>query len=104
MNIRLGFSSIIEIISKSKTGSDKMDYYDQVNLAIRRSLNDPLFQYQFYYFDEIVKLANIIIENTSEECIKDYSLVVPLNTSIQIVIDFFNTINLDYSNMFQNIL
>lgn len=81
-----------------------MNYYDKLNLAIKNSLNDTLFQHQLYYFGEIVKLANIVIENTPEICIKDYSLVVPLNTSIQIAISFFNTINPNYSNMFQNIL
>lgn len=81
-----------------------MDYYNRLNLAIQNSINDYGLQYYLKYFDEIVKLSYIIIENTPELDLKGYSSNVSLNTSIQIIINFFNSIKSEYSCMFQNIL
>lgn len=81
-----------------------MDYYNRLNLAIQNSLNDNGLHFQLKYFDEIIKLAYIIIENTPELNSKEYSTNVSLNTSIQTVIDFFDSIKSKYSYMFQNIL
>lgn len=81
-----------------------MNYYNRLNLAIQNSLNDNGLQFQLKYFDEITKLAYIIIENTPELNSKEYSSKVSLNTSIQTVIDFFESIKPEYSYMFQNIL
>jgi len=81
-----------------------MDYYNRLNLAIQNSINDYGLQYHLKYFDEIVKLSYIIIENTPELDLKGYSSNVSLNTSIQIIINFFNSIKSEYSCMFQNIL
>ena len=41
-----------------------MDYYNKLNSSIQNSINDYGLQYHLKYFDEIVKLAYIIIENT----------------------------------------
>lgn len=81
-----------------------MDYYNKLNLAIQNSINDYGLQYHLKYFDEIVKLAYIVIENTPKLDLKEYSLNVSLNTSIQTVVNFFNSIKQEYSYMFQNIL
>ncbi len=81
-----------------------MNYYDRLNSAIQNSLNDNRLQLQLKYFDEITKLAHIIIDNTKKLEPKEYSSNVPLNTSIQTVTDFFASIKPEYSSMFQNIL
>ena len=81
-----------------------MNYYDRLNLAIQNSLNDNRLQLQLKYFDEITKLAHIIIDNTKKLKPKEYSSNVPLNVSIQTVTDFFASIKPEYSSMFQNIL
>ena len=81
-----------------------MDYYTRLNLAIQNSLNDNGLQFQLKYFDEITKLAYIIIEKTPDLNSIEYSSNVSLNTSIQTVIDFFDSIKPEYSYMFKNIL
>ena len=81
-----------------------MDYYNKLNSSIQNSINDYGLQYHLKYFDEIVKLAYIIIENTPKLDLKEYSSNVSLNTSIQTVVNFFNSIKPEYSYMFQNIL
>lgn len=69
-----------------------MDYYNRLNLVIHNSLNDNRLQFQLKYFDEITKLAQVIIESTPELDLKGYSLNVSLNISIQTIINFFNSI------------
>ena len=81
-----------------------MDYYNKLNSSIQNSINDYGLQYHLKYFEEIVKLAYIIIENTPKLDLKEYSSNVSLNTSIQTVVNFFNSIKPEYSYMFQNIL
>ncbi len=81
-----------------------MDYYTRLNLAIQNSLNDNGLQFQLKYFDEIAKLAYIIIENTPDLELEEYSSNISLNDSIQTVTDFFNSIKPEYSYMFRNIL
>ena len=81
-----------------------MDYYNRLNLAIQNSLNDNGLQFQLKYFDEVIKLAYVIIENTPELNLRKYSANVSLNTSIQTVINFFDSIKPEYSYMLQNIL
>ena len=81
-----------------------MNYYNRLNLAIQNSLNDNRLKFRLKCFDEITKLAYIIIENTPELNSKEYSSKVSLNTSIQTVINFFDSIKPEYSYMFQNIL
>lgn len=81
-----------------------MSYYDKLNLAINNSLQDANLQYQLRYFNEFVKLAKIIIENTPQFDKESYSSNIPLNDSINNVSSFLYTINQNYSEMFQNIL
>lgn len=81
-----------------------MDYYNRLNLVIHNSLNDNRLQLPLKYFNEIIKLAQVIIRNTPELDLKGYSLNVSLTTSIQTIINFFNSIKSEYSYMFQNIL
>lgn len=81
-----------------------MSYYDRLNLALANSQNDSRLQHQLNYFDEIAKLAKIIIDNTPILETKEYLSTVPLNTSVQTVLDFLYTVKPEYSYMFQNIL
>ena len=49
------------------------NYYNKLNLAIKSSLDDVNLQFKFKYFDEIAKLAYIIVENTPELKMIKYS-------------------------------
>lgn len=80
------------------------NYYNKLNLAIKSSLDDVNLQFQFKYFDEITKLAYIIVENTPELKMMKYSSGVELNTSVEIVASFFASIKPEYCYMFRNIL
>lgn len=81
-----------------------MSYYDKLNEAIKNSLSDKDLQYQLLYFDEIVKLAIMIINNTPRLEFKGYTTDVSLNASIDNVIRFLNTIKPEYAYMLENIL
>lgn len=67
-----------------------MSYYDKLNEAIKNSLSDKDLQYQLLYFDEIVKLAIMIINNTPRLDFEGYTTDVSLNTSVDNVISFFH--------------
>ena len=47
-----------------------------------KSLTDYTIEYQLMYFDEIVKLAYLIINNIDNLDRKEYQLNIDLNTSI----------------------
>ena len=81
-----------------------MSYYDKLNEAIKNSLSDRDLQYQLLYFDEIVKLAIMIINNTPRLEFESYTTNVSLNTSIDNAINFFNEIKPEYAYMLENIL
>ena len=81
-----------------------MSYYDKLNAAIKKSLSDRDLQYQLLYFDEIVKLAIMIINNTPRLEFESYTTDVSLNTSIDNAINFFNEIKPEYAYMLENIL
>ena len=81
-----------------------MSYYDKLNEAIKKSLSDRDLQYQLLYFDEIVKLAIMIINNTPRLEFESYTTNVSLNTSIDNAINFFNEIKPEYAYMLENIL
>ena len=49
-------------------------------------------------------LSSIITENTNLTVYKDYETKVPIELSIEIVKNFFSSINKEYASMFQNIL
>ena len=78
--------------------------YSKLNEIIKKSLTDYTIKYQVDYFDEIVKLAIIIIKNTDDLDKKDYQFNVDLNTSIEITTNFFKNLNSKYADMFLNIL
>ncbi|MEG1597817.1 MAG: hypothetical protein RR359_06055 [Bacilli bacterium] len=80
------------------------EFYEKLNLAIDKSLTNGYLKYELLYLDEIVKLANIIVENTPQFEKKNYNEPIPLNNSISMTIDFFDSLNPKYSYMFQNIL
>lgn len=81
-----------------------MNYYDNLNKAIKNSLDNPELQYQFRYFDEISKLSKIVIDSTDNLNFKKTFSYIPINDSIQNALSFFSSINPQYSYMFQNIL
>lgn len=69
-----------------------MNYYERLNQAIKNTLNNPALKYQLQYFDEITKLANIIIENTSSIEVKQHTTTIPLTTSIITIFEFLSTL------------
>ena len=81
-----------------------MNYYDKLNQIIKDSLIDKSLYSQFYYFNDVANLSSIIIENTNLTEYKDYETKVPLESSVEIVKNFFSSINKEYASMFQNIL
>ena len=85
-------------------GRDCMNYYEKLNLAIKNSITDRNLEYQLKYFDEIAKLAEIIVENTPDLERQSYNVEVPIEESIEMTTDFFKSIKKEYSEMFLNIL
>ncbi len=81
-----------------------MNYYEKLNKAIKNTLEDRHFSDQLHYFDEVVLLAKIIIENTPSLVKEEYSSFVPLDTSLAIVGDFFHGIKKEYATEFQALL
>ena len=68
-----------------------MEYYDKLNLAIKNTLEDERLKYHLQYLDEVVPLASIIIENTPDLTVGDYSTYIPLDDSIDISYRFFGS-------------
>lgn len=78
--------------------------FEKLNTIIKTDLSDEDSQSSFYYLDEIVKLAYIIIENAPVIDINTFYTYVPLSTSVKIASDFFKSLNPKFSYMFENIL
>lgn len=81
-----------------------MEYYDKLNLAIKNTLEDERLKYHLQYLDEVVPLASIIIENTPDLTVGDYSTYIPLDDSIDISYRFFSKIKGEYATKFLNLL
>ena len=43
-----------------------MNYYDKLNLAIKNAITDRNIEYQLQFFEEITKLAEIVVNNTPD--------------------------------------
>lgn len=82
-----------------------MNFFEKINLIMDEFLNEPLSKQYMSSLDEVVKLAHIIIKNPLEKFLDTkYVTSFKIDNSVNIVKDFFETINPNYSNMFQNIL
>ena len=81
-----------------------MECYDKLNLALKNTLEDERSKYHIQYLDEVSSLASIIIENTQDLVVDDYSTNVPLDNSLDIVTNFFSEINGEYASRFLNLL
>ncbi len=81
-----------------------MDYYTKLNQIIASELQDHNLQFLLDSLGEIIKLANIIIENTTIPTTQASKQIVPLNESLDNVINFFHQLNPNYATMFQNVL
>lgn len=81
-----------------------MNYYDKLNLTIKNAITDRNIEYQLQFFEEITKLAEIIVNNTPDLGRKDYTVEVPIDESVRLTTDFFKSIKKEYSEMFLNIL
>lgn len=65
-----------------------MNYYDKLNLTIKNAITDRNIEYQLQFFEEITKLAEIIVNNTPDLERKDYTVEVPIDESVRLTTDF----------------